>query len=80
MSFSVNYSAAEQVMREINFTSRVSVRYDAEACVTRIMRETWQVHKYFIMMPRVIKSKGKESAQFNNEPRILFIFKQSLTI
>ncbi len=43
MSFSVNYSAAEQVMREINFTSRVSVRYDAEACVTRIMRETWQV-------------------------------------
>ena len=43
MSFSVNYSAAEQVMRELNFTSRVSVRYDAEACVTRIMRETWQV-------------------------------------
>ena len=43
MSFSVNYPAAEQVMREINFTRRVSVRYDAEACVTRIMRETWQV-------------------------------------
>ncbi len=43
MSFSVNYPAAEQVMREINFTRRVNVRYDAEACVTRIMRETWQV-------------------------------------
>ncbi len=43
MSFSVKYSAAEQVMREIKFTSRVSVRYDAEACVTRIMRKTWQV-------------------------------------
>ena len=43
MSFSVNYPVAKQVMREINFTRRVSVRYNAEACVTRIMRETWQV-------------------------------------
>ncbi len=59
MSFSVNYSAAEQVMREINFTSCVSVRYDAEACVTRIMRETWQVCCYLNLLQNspVVKYK-----------------------
>ncbi len=37
MSFSVNYPVAKQVMREINFTRRVSVRYNAEACVARLL-------------------------------------------
>jgi hypothetical protein len=36
-----NHKQPKQLMREINNTSRVSVRKYAEACVTRIMRETW---------------------------------------
>ena len=30
-------------MREIHYTKRVSVRNDAEACVSRVIRETWKV-------------------------------------
>ena len=30
-------------MREIIFVTRVSVRNNAEACVSRIMRKTWEV-------------------------------------
>ena len=30
-------------MREIHFTKCVSVRNDAEACVSRVLRETWYV-------------------------------------
>jgi hypothetical protein len=36
-----NHKQPKQLMREINNTARVSVRKYAEACVSRIMRETW---------------------------------------
>jgi hypothetical protein len=38
-SFSANFL----LMREIIKLKRVSVRNDAEACVTRLMRETWHL-------------------------------------
>ena len=31
------------MMHEITFITRVSVRNNAEACVSRIMRETWWI-------------------------------------